>query len=104
MLLSTIFLTMGTTMDDLTVEAVFGNLPVLETERLRLRRLWLDDAADVFEYASDPEVSRYTTWETHKTLEDSRAFLTGVIEQYNTFQVAPWGIEHKGDKKLVGAQ
>lgn len=87
---------------NLRVEDVFGDLPVLQTERLRLRRLRLDDAGDMFEYASDPEVSRYTTWEAHKTLEDSRAFLASVIEQYNTFQVAPWGMEHKRDRKLVG--
>ncbi|MGQ0549721.1 MAG: GNAT family N-acetyltransferase, partial [Armatimonadota bacterium] len=87
---------------DLTVEGVFGDLPVLQTQRLRLRRLRVDDAGDVFEYASDPEVSRYTTWEAHKTLEDSRAFLISVIEHYNTFQVAPWGMEHKGEGKLVG--
>lgn len=93
---------MGTLVSELSIEDVFGDLPVLQTERLRLRRLRLDDTADVFEYASDPEVSRYTTWEAHKTLEDSRAFLTSVVEQYNTSQVAPWGIEHKENKKLVG--
>ena len=87
---------------DLRVEDVFGDLPVLQTERLQLRRLRLDDAGDVFEYASDPEVSRYTTWKAHKTLEDSRAFLSSVIELYNSLQVAPWGMEHKEHRKLVG--
>jgi ribosomal-protein-alanine N-acetyltransferase len=87
---------------DLKVEDVFGDLPVLPTERLRLRRLDLDDAPDVFAYASDPEVSRYTTWEAHKTIQDSLAFLMSAIELYKTFQVAPWGMEHKREAKIIG--
>lgn len=87
---------------DLTVEDVFGNLPSLETDRLLLRKLRLDDAEAVFAYASDPEVARYTTWEAHKTIDDSKAFLTSVIELYNSHQVAPWGMEHRAHRKLVG--
>lgn len=85
-----------------TVEDVFGDLPSLETERLLLRKMRLDDAGDLFEYASDPEVARYTTWEAHKTIDDSRTALSHWMELYNTGQVAPWGMEHKRDGKLIG--
>jgi ribosomal-protein-alanine N-acetyltransferase len=37
----------------------FADLPGLETERLLLRKMRLDDAEAVFAYASDPEVTRY---------------------------------------------
>jgi len=43
------------------VQAIFANLPVLRTERLVLRRMLPEDAEDVFGYASDPEVARWTT-------------------------------------------
>lgn len=43
--------------------------------RLRSRRLWLSpfvmgDAEAVFAYASDPEVSRHTTWLPHTSVEE----------------------------------
>ena len=43
---------------------VFADLPELETERLLLRRMRLDDAQAMFAYASDPEVTRYVLLET----------------------------------------
>jgi ribosomal-protein-alanine N-acetyltransferase len=57
------------------IDAILQDLPTLETERLILRRTTSDDAEAVFDYASDPEVTRYVIWETHNSVEDSRAFL-----------------------------
>ena len=34
----------------------------LETERLLLRDFRLEDEASIYEYASDPEVVRFTDW------------------------------------------
>ena len=42
----------------------FEDLPELETERLLLRKMRLDDARAMFAYASDPEVTRYVLLET----------------------------------------
>lgn len=81
---------------------MFGNLPVLETNRLLLRELSLDDAADLFQYASDPAVPRYSTWSVHESIEDSKRFLNAAIKQYKNHQLACWGIVHKADKKLIG--
>jgi [ribosomal protein S5]-alanine N-acetyltransferase len=50
--------------EELGREKVFADLPELETERLLLRRMRLDDAEAMFAYASDPEVTRYVLWET----------------------------------------
>jgi ribosomal-protein-alanine N-acetyltransferase len=44
------------------IERVFANLPELETERLLLRKMRLDDAGAMFAYASDPEVTRFVLW------------------------------------------
>jgi len=86
----------------MTIEQVFGYLPVLETNRLLLRELSLNDAADLFEYASDPDVMRYDTWSVHNSIEDSKCYLKAVIEQYKNHELASWGIVHKIDKKLIG--
>jgi RimJ/RimL family protein N-acetyltransferase len=49
---------------------------ILETERLVLRRPRASDEPAIFSrYASDPEVTRYMAWPTHRSLEDTHAFL-----------------------------
>jgi ribosomal-protein-alanine N-acetyltransferase len=63
------------------IQDIFGDLPTLETERLILRKLKPDDAADIFAYASDSEVARYTTWQPHASIENSREFINHVLEQ-----------------------
>lgn len=85
------------------IEDIFTNLPTLETNRLILRKLTLDDAEDMFEYASDPEVPKYTTWSVHKSITDTKNFLEVIIEEYHNHEVSPWGIIHKADQKLIGA-
>lgn len=84
------------------VEDAFGNLPMIETERLILRKMALDDAQDLFEYASDPEVTEFVVWETHKSIEDSMKYLRFKIEQYEKKDVSEWGIEFKENKKFIG--
>ena len=50
----------------------------LTTERLLLRPPTIDDAPAIFErYAADPLVTRYLSWETHRTIDDTHAFLDG---------------------------
>ena len=58
----------------------------------------------MFAYASDPEVSRYTLWDTHRSIEDSRAFLELVLGKDERGEdPADWGIVYKGDRRFVGA-
>jgi ribosomal-protein-alanine N-acetyltransferase len=87
---------------EITVEDAFGNLPDLETDRLVLRKLTLEDVDDILAYASEPEDSRYTTWYPHASPEDSRSFLQAVQALYDNREVAPWGIVVKSEGKIVG--
>lgn len=87
---------------DMEIHDIFGDLPALETERLLLRRLVPEDLEDIFEYASDAEVARFTTWSAHTSIENSRAFLEYVLAQYASGSIAPWGVEYKRDHKLIG--
>jgi ribosomal-protein-alanine N-acetyltransferase len=83
-------------------EGIFGDLPKLETERLILRKLNPGDAADVFEYASDPEVTRYLLWDTHKAISDSMSFISAALARYQAGAPAPWGIALKSEGKIIG--
>jgi ribosomal-protein-alanine N-acetyltransferase len=77
-------------------------LPQLETERLILRRMTMADAPDMFEYGSDPDVTRYVSWPTHKTVEDSERFLARVVNSYETTNPSGWGIVLKQSGKFIG--
>jgi ribosomal-protein-alanine N-acetyltransferase len=81
---------------------VHEDLPDLETDRLVLRRMTLNDAEAVFAYASDPEVTRYVLWDTHRSIQDSRAFLELAISKYDGGGEPDWGIVYKGDHRFVG--
>lgn len=84
------------------IEKIYGNLPMLETERLILRKITLEDVEDMYSYASNEEVSKYVTWETHKTLSDTKEFVEYVLAQYENKKVALWGIEYKENGKFIG--
>lgn len=86
----------------LNKEEIYANMPVIETERLILRKLTMEDAVDVFEYASEPLVSRFVPWEMHKSVEDSREFLRFILNGYEKNNKLTWGIELKSEQKMIG--
>ena len=44
----------------------------LATERLTLRRFMIEDAESMYyNWASEDEVTRFLTWPTHKSVQDS---------------------------------
>ncbi|MBS4174668.1 GNAT family protein [Bacillus sp. FJAT-49736] len=81
---------------------IYGDLPVLETDRLLLRKVTLDDVEDIYTYGSNEEVTKYVTWDTHRTLSDAREFVEFVLNQYESKKVSPWGIEYKENGRLIG--
>jgi len=74
----------------------------LVTVRMLLRPLRSDDASAVFNYAHDPEVTRYTQWDAHRTIEDSRRFIEQTIAAHQRGENAELAIELKSDKKVIG--
>lgn len=70
----------------------------LETDRLVLRPVTLDDAPAMFEYASDEENTRYT-FETNKSLEETR---NNIALFYLANPLGRWGIEVKSSGQFVG--
>jgi [ribosomal protein S5]-alanine N-acetyltransferase len=76
----------------------FADVPKIETERLILRKITLDDAEDMYAYASNEEVTRYVTWDTHISISDTIEFIHTFLPQYD----AAWGIEVKENGKFIG--
>jgi len=75
----------------------------LVTARLRLRRPRPADAQAIFErYASDPEVTRYLGWPSHKTIDDARAFLEFSEVEWTRWPAGPY-LAFLEDDTLAGA-
>lgn len=72
--------------------------PTLETPRLILRPLQQDDDTAVFLYASNPNLTRYTLFETHRTIDESRWFVNEYAQsRYAAKEPEPLGILIKDD-------
>lgn len=68
----------------------------LYTNRLILRPFAIEDARDVFEYASDLDVGPMAGWNPHQTIEDSIAIVDQFISEKKVF-----AIEYQG--KVIGS-
>ena len=80
----------------------FTEVPVLETNRLLLRAFNQNDIDDIFEYASDPEVSKYLPWDVHVSKKNTIDFLKASEENFQRLDIIDWGIELKNEHKLIG--
>lgn len=87
-----------------TVINYFKNLPVLETERLILRKFEKKDIEDLYEYASDEEVTRYVPFPRYESLKDAEEYIAFLEHQYKEGDLtSSWAIELKDSKKVIGA-
>jgi len=86
----------------MNIDQVFSQLPTLNTKRLILRRMLLSDAQDIYEYASDFEVSKTTNWSPHTSVEDSKIYLKSMLKRYSYNQASEWGIVLKKTGKMIG--
>ena len=55
------------------------NTPVLETERLVLRKFTENDLDAVYEIFSDEEVNRFLPWFPLKTIDEAKNFMKIII-------------------------
>jgi ribosomal-protein-alanine N-acetyltransferase len=75
----------------------------METARLLLRAITMEDAQDMFDnWASDPEVARYVTWQAHRSLEDTRTVLARWEAEYERDDCFRWCIVPKAACYPVG--
>ena len=77
-------------------------MPDLVTPRLRLRRLTMRDAQDIYRYSRDPEVARHVLWDPHRSIGDSRAYLRYMLRRYRGHEPASWGIEYLETGRIIG--
>jgi ribosomal-protein-alanine N-acetyltransferase len=75
----------------------------VETKRLVLQRLRYEDAEEIFyTYASKLEVTKYLSWPTHESVEDTRLFLRYAIECWNKGLDFSYTMRLKQTNQMIG--
>ncbi len=75
----------------------------IETPRLVLRKPVLADAEAVYaRYSSDPEVTRFLSWPTHRSIEETRSFLRSSDVEWQRWPAGPYLIESRAGQQLLG--
>ena len=75
-------------------------VPTLETERLILRPLSIDDLDAVYKWTSDPRVNKYMIYPLYKSKEDGREWLETI---YQDDDKKDFGFVDKASGELIGS-
>jgi ribosomal-protein-alanine N-acetyltransferase len=80
----------------------FTPFPVLETDRLLLRKLSIDDTADVFIMRSDPEVMQYIPRPLAITPDDAATVIQTINDFIEKGEKINWAISLKATGQVIG--
>lgn len=80
----------------------FERFPTLHTERLTLRELTPDDAADVFAFRSDPLVTRLNIGAPYDLPEQALALVAGIRQNFADRSELRWGITLTQFGRVIG--
>jgi ribosomal-protein-alanine N-acetyltransferase len=80
----------------------FNPFPILETERLLLRRIDTNDINEIFALRSNPETMKYIPRPLVKTNEDALEHIAMIDAKIENNEGINWGITLKNDPKLIG--
>lgn len=76
----------------------------LATERLTLRRFEIEDAENMFyNWANDPEVTKYLTWPTHESVEVTETVVKEWVASYENKEFYQWAIELNDLEQPIGS-
>lgn len=84
------------------MEFNFTPFPVLETDRLILRALNLEDTKAIFGLRTNKEVNKLITRNTPKNLSEARAFIDMISNLVANNKGVFWVIESKQNNELIG--
>jgi ribosomal-protein-alanine N-acetyltransferase len=76
----------------------------IESDRLVMQRLRYEDAEEIFyAYASKPEATRYVSWPTHGSIQDTRHFIRYALSAWNKGVDFSFSIRIKETRHLIGS-
>ena len=76
---------------------------IIETERLILRKIEIDDVLQVYDnWCSDKLVSKYVTWDSHETVEQTKEYIKYKVDLYEHNYRFDWVVCLKETNELIG--
>ncbi len=81
---------------------IFTAPPTLQTERLVLRKIRLEDAEDMYAYSQDSKATQYLLWDPHPNLLYTEQYIRYLQERYAAGDYYDFAIECKEDGKMIG--
>ncbi|MGL5316646.1 MAG: GNAT family N-acetyltransferase [Peptostreptococcaceae bacterium] len=81
-----------------------NKFPRLETSRCILRKMNINDAQEMYEYASDDDVIKYLSFPKHDSVEQTREVISKYfMSKYEEGNSYDFGVELKETHKLIGS-
>ena len=77
--------------------------PLLETERLVLRRLEVEDAGALFEIFADPETMRYWSSPPMADVAEAEALVARAHSAFSRRESLRWAVTCRGDNEVIGS-
>lgn len=87
----------------LELNTVQREFPIIETERLILREVTLEDAEDMFVYLSDPDVVRHMGLEPYQSVKDIEDEIRWYQSIYKEGTGIRWGVTLRDSGRMIGS-
>jgi ribosomal-protein-alanine N-acetyltransferase len=84
------------------MEINFTEFPMLETERLVLRKFDKMDINDIYELRTCERVMKYMDAPPMESLEETERFLNYILKTYEDGEGINWVISLKGSERMIG--
>jgi len=85
------------------LEFNFSPFPIIETERLIMRKVTLDDKDAFFELRTNPIVNRYIDRDPMKSVEEAEELILKIIGSLDNNDAISWTINLKGNDRMIGS-
>lgn len=79
-----------------------SSFPVIQSDRLLLRQLRLDDSRDLFHYFSLDEVTEYYDLESFKDVKQAEQLIQSWNQRFESNQGIRWGITLNSESRIIG--
>ena len=81
---------------------IFAQTKQLHSERLLFRKMCKRDAADMYDYAKRPEVTRYLLWREHPDLTYTKRYLAYVETCYRAGSFFDFAVVERESGRMIG--
>ena len=81
----------------------YKTAPNIQTDRLIIRPVCVDDANDFFEFCSDSNVCEYLTFNPYKTVRHTKLILNNMVNAYIHGTDVNFSIVLKSNYKVIGS-